>query len=380
MKFSASGNSRGHSSGKSKSKSSRGTRRGPSTGLIVFLCIMALLIGGGAFGYFTINKEISGDRGGEPVDIILDVPEGAYAADVAQMLKDEGVIGSVNVFKVYLRVFGGASGFTQGRHAVRSDMHYDELIAELSSTTHDDTRPTFTMTFPEGYTCLSMAMAFEDRGFCTIQEFLDACNNDVFDVSFYDQISSDPRKFCKLEGFLYPDTYIFYEDASVHEVIQKMLENFETKVLTPEIVAQIEQSQYTFEEVIIFASIIQKESLPGVEREVAGVFNNRMQPNSGFDKLETCTTNDFINGVLVYYYGSLGSVPSGMVAAYDTYNYEWFPVGAVANPAVEMVEAALNPNETPYYFFCTNVDTGEFFWAVTDAEHEYNKRLAGITG
>lgn len=380
MKFTANGNQKKGNGKKSKSskKKNNSSRSGPSKGLIVFLCILALLIGGGVFGYITVNKEITGNRGLPEKEIVLDVPAGSYGSDVAELLKAEDIIGSTRVFKAYLKVFGSGQGFTEGRHLVSSTMHYDELIEELTRTTHDDSRPTFRITFPEGTTCLKMAWMFEEVGFCTTEEFLDACNNDVFEVSFYDMISDSPNKFVKIEGFLYPDTYEFYEDSTVHEVILIMMQNFESKVMTDEMMADIEASPYTFEDAIIFGSIVQKESYGGEEFNVAGVFYNRMQPGSGFDKLESCTTNDFRWYVLWHYYGSEAATPPAMDAAYDTYKYSGFPIGAICNPSAEMIYAALHPADVPYYFFCTNVDTKEFFWAVTNEEHERNLILAGI--
>lgn len=382
MKFSAStkGKNKKTTSAKSKNRdsySSGGARRA-GRGLVVFLVIIALLLGSGGVGYFFVNREITGKRGGDDTDVVLNIEPGTYGSDVIQMLKDEDVIGSVNIFKTYYKLFGNDKNFTEGVHTVNATMHYDEIIEELQRTTHDDSRPTFRITFPEGTGCLKMGMMLEDIGFCTAQEFVDACNNDIFDVSFYDKISDDPNKFVKIEGFLYPDTYEFYEDATVQEVILKMLQNFESRVMTDDIMAQIDKSDFTFEEVIIFSSIVQKESLPEVADMVASVFYNRLA-SPDFDKFESCTTDDFIREVLTPYYGgSLSKIPAGMIAAYDTYNYAGLPVGAITNPGVDMILATLNPADTPYYFFCTNVETGEFFWATTNAEHEANLIKAGI--
>lgn len=376
FKAGSNGNGNGKRKGKNRAYGERKTRRA-GKGLVIFLIILALVVAGGGTGYFFISREVTGKRGGEAVEATLNIQPGTYAGGVAQMLKDEDIIGSVNIFKAYLRFFSSGPDFTQGQHTVNSAMHYDDIIAELRRATYDDGRPTFSVTFPEGTTCLKMAWILEEAGFCTTQEFLDVCNNDVFDVGFYDMISDSPNKFVKLEGFLYPDTYEFYMDATVHEIVQTMLENFESKVMTEEMMADIEASPYTFEEAVIFGSIVQKESYGGEEFNVAGVFYNRMHSDE-FTCLESCTTNDFRWYVLWEFYGSEAATPAAMDAAYDTYGYGGFPVGAICNPGADMIYAALHPADTPYYFFCTNVETKEFFWAVTNAEHEANLRKAGI--
>jgi UPF0755 protein len=222
-----------------------------------------------------------------------------------------------------------------------------------------------------------MGMILEENGFCTRDEFVAACK-DVYEGNVYPLISDSPNKFIKLEGFLYPDTYEVEVGSTPHDLIQRMLDNFESKVMTDEIMSQVEASSFTFEETIILASMIQKESTDEYKYRVSGVFHNRMAEGSGFDKFESCTTDNFRWYVLWYYYDGEENVPEGMDYAYDSYKQGWFPVGAVCNPGADMVDAALNPEETPYYFFCSNTETLEFFWATTDAEHEANKIKAGL--
>ena len=113
---------------------------------------------------------------------------------------------------------------------------------------------------------------------------------DLYDVSFFNQITKSEDKFVRLEGFLFPDTYEFVVGSSVHDIIQKMLENFEEKVLVPEVRDAIANSDLTLEETIILASIVEKETLGDeMYSMVAGVFKNRLNNPSEFPCLESDT-------------------------------------------------------------------------------------------
>ncbi len=361
---------------KFKSTTQKRKKRFP-VGAIIAIGICVVIIAAAGLAVMIVRNETSGARAAASGEVIVDVPEGAGSAEIGQLLEEYGLIGSADIFKLYLKVQKPEGAFQLGSHKFTGGMSYQEIVTELQNTTYKEVE-SFTITFPEGTTAMKMGMLLEEKGFCTMTEFVETCNNGTFTGAMMQYISEDPMKFVKLEGFLYPDTYEVEVGSTIEELIQRMLNNFEHKVMTPEIMAQIEKSEFTFEEIIILASMIQKESTAEFKYRVSGVFYHRMEAGSGFDKFESCTTDNFRWYVLRPYYGSEEQVPAGMEDAYNTYKFGWFPIGAICNPGADMVDAALNPEDTPYYFFCSNTETQEFFWAETDTEHEANKVLAGL--
>ena len=348
--------------------------------LRVLLAVFLLCVAAGGVGALLVMNEINGPRGDAAL-VTVDIPEGASTGTVAAALAEKGIVSNDLVFQVYSRLVKADGTFHFGPHELSAAMSYDEVIEVLQQETvlHVET---FSMTFPEGTTCLKMAMMLEEQGVCTVDEFIAACNEDSYDVGFFDEISNAEHKFIRLEGFLFPDTYEFVVGSTAHDIVQKMLENFESRVLTDEVMAAVEASDLTLEEVIILASIVEREALgDDVYAKVSAVFHNRMNNTEVFPCLESCTSaehlpGNFIYGVLGYYYNGdaepyVRDIPAELIAAYDTYASPGLPVGAICNPGLVAIEATLHPEEDwPYYYFFTGPDNETFYWSMTAAEHD----------
>jgi conserved hypothetical protein, YceG family len=378
----------GHKSSGKRGKSKRGGKG--RAGLIVLIAFLVILIG----GVVVAGIEITGNTAKAEGEIVIEVPSGAATSDVAKVLHDNKLIGSTMVFRAYSKVTKSDGTYQEGKHQVTGGMSYSELIETLQQTTYVEVE-TVTMTFPEGTTALKMAMMLEEEGFFSVDDFINSCNNDNFDISFYKDISHTD-KFIVLEGFLFPDTYEFEVGSTAHDIIQQMLENFEEKVLTPERMALIESNKYTLEELIILASIVEKESLgQDSYSKVAAVFHNRLNSDA-FPCLESCTSRDWVREglghrvgewgyggyfpyVLELYYGSYEAIPQNIRDGYDTMTHEGLIVGAICNPGLLAIDGAITPEPNwNYYFFCTDKD-GKFYWAETAEEHARNAEEAGLS-
>ena len=343
--------------------------------LLFFIAVLCVMIGG-----LYVLREIRGD-GGQGEEKVITVPEGASTATIASILEEEGLIRNAMVFRVYSKLKEADGTYNLGDHLVICGSSYDDLIKALQQTTYLDVE-TVSVTFPEGTTVLSMAYRLSDLGFCGVNEFLNACNYDTYDVSFFNEIAKDENKFIRLEGFLFPDTYEFVVGSTAHEIVEVMLKNFEEKVLTPEVVSAISSSGLSLEETIILASIVEKETLGDeMYSMVAGVFKNRLDTPDRFPCLESDTstehlTGNFIYGVLGFYYNGdtdakIRNIPMNMVEAYDTYIRVGLPVGAICNPGYKAIMGTVHPDQHEYYFFITDNDTN-YYWGVTMGDHERN--------
>lgn len=332
-------------------------------GLLVLLVLVLLVV----IGIFVVKSEIGGGKKtGETVTV--SIAQGSGTSAIAQELKDAGLIGNTTLFKLYSRTHGGDGRYQYGDFTLEKGSSYQELIDALCSTV--SYRETVTLTLPEGWNSFQMAKAAEAAGLCTEAEYLEAANALDYDFDWMKDISTDPDKLTVLEGFLYPETYSFYTDATARDIVTTQLREFEKKVLTEENKTALKDSGFTLEEWVIFASIVQKESASVEEMyNVSSVFHNRLSNASEYPMLQSCTTNNFIWDYVEPYYND--NVPQAVLDAYDTYDRNGLPIGAIANAGLDAFDASLHPNDTPYYFFVTDVEYTHYY-AVTYQQHLAN--------
>ncbi len=306
--------------------------------------------------------------------ISVTIPANATSAEVGEILEEAGLIRYGWLFG-YISDYEGYDGNYQfGTHVLNTNMGYTTMMKEMEIS--DSVRETVTVTIPEGYCIGQIAALLEENGVCEESEFLKAVNSTNYGFSFEDSIPDDDGIFYRLEGYIFPDTYEFYKGDSALNVIKRFLQTFEDKVLTPETVAAINQSGYTLHEVITLASIIQGEA-PNVEEmlRVSSVYHNRLDDKLNFPKLQADPTRDYANEQILE---SSRDDADAIADAYDTYQSDGLPPGPINNPGVDAVNAALHPEDTNYYYFCTNLETQEFYYASTLEEHNQNVYKAGL--
>ena len=338
-------------------------------GAVLLSLLLALLIIAGG-GYFWLSREVSG--AGRPEAVTVEIPQGASTSQIASILREEGAIGNSLLFRAYSKYIAEADGSYQyGTFALSPREGYEGIIAALQEV--NQWEETVSVSFPEGYNAFQMGDALEEAGLCTREEFLEALNSHEFDFDFLSQVSGDPRKLVKLDGFLFPATYEFFADEEVDSIISRLLRAFQENVLTEENLAAMEEKGFSLEELVTFASIVQKEAANVEEMyNVSQVFTNRMAEGSPYPQLESCTTNNYIEDYITPYYD--GAPPQEVLEAYDTYGKVGLPVGAIANPGLDAIDAALHPEQNTLgdeahggldpesvYFFVTDVEYTHYY-------------------
>lgn len=333
---------------------------------VLILVGVLVLIG----GFFYYSAEVSGNgAGGTPTDFVVE--QGATPNQITAQLKEEGIIGSELCFKIYLRRTGAGPSLQYGTFSLRPGMSYADIVTELQTLNKDV--DTVTVTFPEGSTVIQFANIMEQAGLCTADEFLEEANNgDFSDIAVWNELQPSENCFMKAEGYLFPDTYQFFPDDTVHNMVHKLYEEFDSK-WTAERRARLEELGMTVKDVVNLASFVQEEAgdpvnMPGV----AGVFRNRLKEGSAYPKLESDVSWYYIQDFIRPYYGGEAAVPAGMEEAYYTYDCVGLPAGPLSCPGIDAIDAALWPEENDYYFFLTDM-TGNYYYAVT-----YNEHLANI--
>lgn len=184
---------------------------------------------------------------------------------------------------------------------------------------------------------------------------------------------ADKPMHYSLEGYLFPDTYRVYASSSVRELVIKMLSNFDKK-LTAKMRADIKAQGRSIYEVVILASIVEKEApidyRGGDNRDarlIAGVFLNRLEIGQGLQS----------DATLSYIYNDNKPAHSGaeleIDSPYNTYKYRGLPPGPICNPGLLALEAAIYPLETDYNYFLTPKGKSTVIYAKTYEEHLQNK-------
>lgn len=240
--------------------------------------------------------------------------------------------------------------------------------------THD----TVQVTLIEGLTIPEMAQVLEANNVCPAADFIDAVQTIDYDYAFLKNLPDADSRAYRLEGYLFPDTYEFYVDSRAASVVNRMLQNFQKR--TTDLLPQIEKMGWTLDEAVIFASMIQGEAdTTDNMAKVSRVLHNRLAPNSGFTKLQLCSTRDYANFLLAN--GDYDA--DGLKQAYNTYYRKGLPIGAINNPGLDALTAALNPSTDATikqcYYFATDYKTGITYFSKTYKEHQAIIKKYGIT-
>lgn len=341
--------------------------------ILIISCALAAVIS-------TFLLDVTGStRNGTEADIVI--PKGANTETIAAILKKEGLIDSPFYFRIYSRLTGADGKWQVGAFTLQADMGFPTLIETLQVS---PPRETVTVLLREGLTIDEMAVILEENGVCSKQDFLDAVMYEEYDYDFLREIPTETEnpdytyRVYRLEGYLFPDTYNFYVNSLGKTVVDKMLQNFQSK-LTDKVLSQIQAKGWTLDQAITFASMVQGE---GDTREnmdkVSRVLHNRLDPKSGYKLLQLCCTRDYANEMADNDHFSADVLHQ----AYNTYKREGFPIGPIGNPGLDAILAALKPSEDAEimkcYFFATDYKTGTTYFSKTMKEHQAIIKKYGI--
>lgn len=255
------------------------------------------------------------------------------------------------------------------------------FLTTKSKTTLPDN--TVTVTFPEGYTIVQIAAKLEQSKVCSAQAFLEACKKPVAGID----IDNADKKVFLLEGYIFPDTYEFYLESDAQSVVDRFIENYKSKI-TDDMKTRAKSMGYTMDQIITLASVIQKECDADIAEcaNVSSVFHNRLKDPASFPKLESDVTTFYISQNLKDVLGYRDDVAldgqndevKKYMELYSTYYCSGLPVGAICNPGMKAINAALHPADTNYVFFLTDESGEHFYYASTIEEHNANGVKAGL--
>lgn len=331
----------------------------------IFLVIVALLIAGYLFLYnqtYLTSAEITSAQ-------TVAIAKGDNALVAGEKLSNAGVISGKYYLAYYLWKKGQLHNLVAGVYVFSPGVKIPEVAriitgGEVASTA-------IPVTFPEGWTIKDMAERLKSNGFSD-SEFLALANEPSQELKDKFPFLKEIPKGKSLEGYLFPDTYFFAKDASSQVIIEKMLKNFEQKI-TDSMKAEIATQKKSLYDVVIMASIIEKETKFANEMKiVSSVFYNRLAIGQ---RLQSDATLEYVLGDKKIQHTAAETQNS---SPYNTYQHAGLPPGPVANPGINAIGAAIYPEKTDYFYFLTDLKTMKTVFSKTFDEHVANKNKYGL--
>lgn len=226
------------------------------------------------------------------------------------------------------------------------------------------------VTFPEGWTVQEMTDRLTEKGLLG-QSFFDVAEHPTEAMlASFDFLSTLPEK-SSLEGYLFPDTYFFLPETTGEELVQRMLQTFDTKTKT--LRAESRSQNKSFVDIMIMASILEGEVRSSEDRKiVSGIFWKRI--DAGMLLQSDATLNYILQSGKVQHSANDLETDS----PYNTYLYKGLPPGPVGNPSLDAIDAALHPQDSPYWYFLSDPQTGQTYFAKDFEEHKRNKDRVGL--
>lgn len=331
----------------------------------IVLCVLGVLFLVVAFIVGSIFKEYNSTGEGTKETVTIIIEKGSGSWDIADQLKEEGLIQYRIAFFLKARSMGASANLRYGTFTLHREAGLQTIIEDLTSGGAQKEEQMFTV--PEGYTIEQIAKKLEKEEICSESEFLQAVEGD-YDYWFLDEVSEDAQVFYKLQGFLYPETYAISEEMSAEDIVTVMLDEFDKK-FTSDMKDKMKTIGKTIFEVVTEASIIERETMVDSERAmVAGVIKNRLKKGMRL-QIDPTFLYPITNGL--YDIEKSTYEHTQYDSPYNTYRISGLPVGPIANPGLPSLEAALNPVEHDFYYYHTDTDKndGSHIFTKTYKEH-----------
>lgn len=281
-----------------------------------------------------------------PVNQVVEIEKGSSLVKASQGLSEDGIVRHSRVLDFFVILLGGDKSIVAGEYSFERPLAVFEVANRIIKGQHgiDLAR----IKIDEGSTLEEIAMIFDEK----------LVN---FDVDEFYSLTDG------MEGYLFPDTYLFFVTAKTPDVVDKLLKTFDSKL--EDLSDDIAKSGKNIDEIITMASIIQKEAYNEYleQQTISGILWKRMEKGM---RLQVDATLKYITGK-----------PSSKLTKddladdhpYNTYTNDGLPPGPIGSPGLKAIKAAINPVDSPYYFYLHD-NSGQVYYATTHDGHVANKR------
>lgn len=270
--------------------------------------------------------------------INISIESGSTTDDIGSLLEEKGIIASASGFKYFSKFKGYDSKYQAGNYALSPAMKLSEIAEIIMSGKTNN----MTFTVPEGYTIYQMGDKLASEGLVDKDKFEALLKNGNFDYDFLKDAQTGKNH---LEGYLFPETYTVAYDADEETIIRTMLDQFDS-VFTDEFKKQADKLGYSINDIIVIASVIERECQVDDERaKVASVIYNRLKDDMA---LQMCSTVQYVLGKQKE---TLTNADTQISSPYNTYINAGLPPGPISCPGLASIKAALYPEDTDYLYF-----------------------------
>lgn len=324
------------------------------------LCFVGLLI------FYNVSLGAAGSKKNE---ITFIVESGSTSKEIIDKLYKEKLIKNKYVGYIYLKLNNDII-LQAGEYNLNAGMGLEKILDTIGSGNVIDN--SISVTFIEGKRITNYAKVISEKFGYTSDEVIDILEDKNYLKKLVDKywfLTEDilnDKLYYALEGYLFPNTYNFEKDASVNDIIEKMLDT--TGLKLDKYKDLIKNSKYSVHEILTMASIIELEGANSDDRfGVAGVFYNRL--NNGWSLGSDVTT--YYAARVEMSERDLYFTEINDVNDYNTRTSAMagkLPVGPISNPSINSIEAALNPKKHDYFFFVADKNKKTYF-SKTQFEH-----------
>ncbi len=291
----------------------------------------------------------------------ITVAKGQGVKEISWQLADANLIRSSFWFQTYVWAKRQSSALQAGKYSLGQNFNIPQIVSMI--TGGQVISNAVKITFPEGFTSNQIKARLSEQGLAAATAL---GSETALNYQVQYKFLTDAPSGASLEGYLFPDTYIFERDVKQEQIVKKFLDNFDKK-LTPDLRQSISQQRRSIFDVITLASIVQQESQSEQEMPlIAGVFAKRLQIGMA---LESDATINYITGKKDRQplYNDLK-----IKSPYNTYLNRGLPPGPICNSGLAAIKAAISPAQTDYLFFLHPLDGATVFSKTLD-EHNRNK-------
>ena len=326
--------------------------------ILVFIVAVALV---GFLWYRFALSSVSAEQD----RTVVSIESGMSVSRIADLLEEKNLIRSPFAFRLYVRLHGMQTKLQAGRFVLSEAMSVPDVVEVLRSGKSQE----ISVTIPEGWTVKDIDTAIARMGLADSGSIIDCAQRcDFSSFDFLPKVSGLAARGGKLEGYLYPDTY-FADTANFVPkfFLERMLGAFRKNVVDA-YVADIKASGHSLHEIVTMASLVEEETRTDAERPiVAGILWKRYDGNIGLgvDAPVRYIVDKPTNAITV---SDLETE-----SPYNTRKFRGLPPGPIANPGLKSILAALDPQESPYWYYLHDTK-GIIHYAVTNEEHNENRR------
>lgn len=345
--------------------------------LILAIVLLLIIIIFSALGiYFYLIKSVSNENN----SVNIHVSEGSTYNSISSVLKEKNLIKSEFAYKVYIKLNPPKKTLEFGDYVLKTNYDVKEIINTLEKGSVNLSKVK-KVTFIEGKNMRNVIKKITENFNISEKEILEKLKDNNYldtlinDYWFLTDEIKNPKLYYSLEGYLYPDTYEFYETADIDDIFRKMLDNMATKIES--LKNDIQKSKYSYHELLTISSIIELESFAEGDRYgISGVIYNRLKDNW---TLGSDVTTYYASKIdLDSDYRDLNKSELNECNDYNTRSSCMagkLPVGPICNPGLNAISAGINPTSHKYYYYVSDKNGKTYF---TKTEYEHNKKCSEL--